>query len=193
MGTSSSFLYILICLGFGFIVLGLGLLFGFKKLLRVQRDHMKQIKETDVNLQKREKLVLASSLANELTENKFKCEAFITIYTELLRNLRDTDRRALYEDTGDFVHQHPPLNRASYDESVDKLHLFGAKLATDLANVYNAIRTEPQYFSMEQTMPRAGAIRIVEMVLDDAQKTLEPIDPVIAALNVIIRDGNKAA
>jgi hypothetical protein len=193
MATPFSFVHVLVLLGFGFIVIGLGLLFGFNKLMRMQRDQINQIKQSDMALQKREKLVLASALANELTDNKFKCEAFITIYTELLRNLRDMDRRALYEDTGDFIHQHAPLSRSIYDQNVEKLYLFGPKLAGDIATVYNAIRSEPQYFSMEQTMPRAGAIRIVEMVLDDAQKTLEPIEPSIAALNVIIRDGAKAA
>lgn len=191
MLTSFSMVHILIFIGIGFIVIGLVLMFGFNKLARMQRDHMNQMTSKDLSLQKREKLVLASTFANELTENKFKAEAFITIYTELLRNLRDIDRRALYEDTGDFIHQHAPLSRNTYDQNVEQLQLFGSKLAGDLAQVYAAIRSEPQYIALEQTMPRASAIRIVEMVLDDAQKTLEPIDPVIAALNVIVRDGAK--
>jgi hypothetical protein len=165
---------------------------GFARMAGIQREHLNRVKADEISLKKKEKLVLASSFAGELMENKIKCETFITIYSELLRNLRELDRRAPYEDTGDFIHQHPPLSRSNFDLNVDKLGLFGPKLAGDLANVYAAIRSEPQYFTLETTMPRAAAIRIVEMVLDDAQKTLEPIDPLIAALNVIIRDGAKA-
>ncbi len=164
---------------------------GFDKLVKMQKDHFDKLNGGNAALAKREKLVLASAFANELTENKIKCEAFITIYTELLRNLRDLEKKAAYESTGDFIHQHPPLARDIYDTNVDKLHFFGTKLGDDLTNAYAAIRSEPQYFSLEAKMPRASAIRIVEMVLDDAQKTLEPIEPIIAALHVIIRDGNK--
>jgi len=179
------------------LLLGMGLMavmiwVGFARMAGIQREHLQRVKADEQSLKKKEKLVLASSFAGELTENKIKCETFITIYTELLRNLRELERRAPYEDTGDFIHQHPPLSRTVFDHNVDKLSLFGPKLAGDLASVYAAIRSEPQYFTLETTMPRAAAIRIVEMVLDDAQKTLEPIEPLTAALNVIIRDGAKA-
>lgn len=177
---------------FGGLALMAGVMFiGFSMLARTQREHLKRIQAEDKKLQRREKIVLASSLASELTENKIKCEAFITIYTELLRNLREMERRALYEETGDFIHQHPPLTRAVFENHIDQLSLLGSKLAGDIAQVYAAIRSEPQYFTLDATMPRASAIRIVEMVLDDAQKTLEPIEPLIGALNIITRDGDK--
>jgi hypothetical protein len=174
----------------GLALLAAVMLTGFAKMARMHRHQLERIRTGDMALQKREKLVLASALASELTENKIKCEAFITIYTDLLRNLRETERRALYEDTGDFIHQHPPLSRKIYDENIEHLSLLGPKLSADLTQVYAAFRSEPQYFALEKTMPRTSAIRIVEMVLDDAQKTLEPVDPLIAALHVIIRDGN---
>ena len=178
---------------FGGMALIAGAMFiGFSMMARTHREHLKRIQNEDLKLQRREKIVLASSMAGELTENKIKCEAFITIYTELLRNLRETDRRALYEETGDFIHQHPPLSRAVFEGNIEHLSLLGSKLAGDVAQVYAAIRSEPQYFTMDAAMPRASAVRIVEMVLDDAQKTLEPIEPIIGALNIIIRDGDKA-
>lgn len=176
----------------GMVIMATIVWVGITKITSMQRDHITRIKSDERHLQQKEKLVLASSFASEMTENKIKCETFITIYTELLRNLREMDRRAAYEDMGDFIHQHPPLSRSVFDNNIEKLSLFSAKLANDLTTVYAAIRTEPQYFTLETTMPRAAAIRIVEMVLDDAQKTLEPIDPLLAALNVIIRDGAKA-
>lgn len=173
----------------GLVLVTLAIWIGFSKLAAIQREHLAKLDSSEAALQKREKLVLASAFSNELTENKIKCEAFITIYTELLRNLRDTDKKAAYESAGDFIHQHPPLSRVIFDQNMDKLFLFGSKLSDDLTNAYGAIRSEPQYFTLDAKMPRASAIRIVEMVLDDAQKTLEPIEPIIAALAVIIRDG----
>lgn len=177
---------------FGGLALIAGVMFiGFSMMAKTHREQLRRIQKEDQKLQRREKIVLASSFAGELTENKIKCEAFITIYTELLRNLREMDRRALYEETGDFIHQHPPLSRTIFETNIEQLSLLGPKLAGDLSQIYAAFRSEPQYFTMDTTMPRAAAIRIVEMVLDDAQKTLEPIEPLIGALNIITRDGDK--
>ena len=170
-------------------VIALVIWIGFSNLAAIQREQLEKLQTDDITLKKREKLVLASAFANELTENKIKCEAFITIYTELLRNLRDLDKKAAYEGAGDFIHQHAPLTRIIFDQNMEKLHVLGNKLTDDLTKAYAAIRSEPQYFTLEAKMPRASAIRIVEMVLDDAQKTLEPIEPIIAALHVIVRDG----
>jgi hypothetical protein len=177
-------------------LIGMGILvvimmIGFNRMLKIQREQLKRIGDDEKALQRKEKIVLASAFSNELTENKIKCEAFITIYTELLRSLRELDKSAPYEQTGDFIHQHPPLSRTIFDNNVEKLSLFGPKTANDLTATYAAIRSEPQYFTLETSMPRAAAIRIVEMVIDDAQKTLEPIEPLAAALNVVVRDGSK--
>jgi len=177
----------------GLVVIVIFMLIGFNRMLKMQREQLKNIAEDGKTLQKKEKIVLAAAFANELTENKIKGEAFVTIYTELLRTLREMERAAPYEQTGDFIHQHPPLSRTTFDDNVEKLSLFGPKLAGDLTTTYAAFRSEPQYFTLETTMPRAAAIRIVEMVIDDAQKTLEPIEALAAAMNVIVRDGNKKA
>lgn len=175
----------------GLFLVGLFLLIGLLRISRIQQKHIKHMLMNEKSVQKREKAVLASSLASELTENKIKCEAFITIYNELLRNLRDNDKKAQYEEAGDFIHQRPPLSRSVFDANVEKLSIFGTKLAGDVAGVYAAVRQDPEYFNLEADMPRPSAIRMVEMVLDDAQKTLEPMDPVIAALNVIVRGNSK--
>lgn len=165
--------------------------FGLRAVKTTQKNHLGHLQKKEAQLQKREKLGLASDFARELTENRIKCEAFITIYSELLRSLRHTEQRAPYEDTGDSIHQYPPLSRRVFDHHMEQLSVFGPRLAGDLANAYAAVRSDPQYYTLEPTMPRSAAIRIVEMILDDAQHTLEPLDSVISALNVIIRDGEK--
>ena len=174
-------------IGFGTLIALL--VFGLSRMGSLQRQHTDRSKLDEQALQKRERVVLAAALAGELTENKIKCEAFITIYSELLRNLRETDRAALYEETGDFIHQHPPLNRKAFDGNIDKIPLLGVKLAGDVTTAYAAVRTESAYFTLEASTPRANAVRMVEMVLDDAQRTLEPFDVPISGLNMIVRDG----
>jgi hypothetical protein len=167
------------------------LYFGLKQLAVVRKSTEEKHRQDDQQMQRRERLILSSALAGELTENKIKCEAFITIYSELLRNLRETDRKALYEDTGDFIHQYPPLNRKVFEANIEKISLLGMKLATDVTNAYSPVRNDAEYFTLDANMPRANAVRMVEMVLDDAQRTLEPLDSVISALNMIVRDGSQ--
>jgi hypothetical protein len=174
---------------FGFGTLIVLMTIGMHRLTNLQQLQNDRSKQDEQALQKRERVVLAAALSGELTENKIKCEAFITIYSELLRNLRETDRPALYEETGDFIHQHPPLSRKVFDGNVDKIPLLGVKLAGDVTNAYASIRTDADYFTLEASTPRANAIRMVEMVLDDAQRTLEPLDNPISGLNMIVRDG----
>ncbi len=172
----------------GAVVIALTLIIGIASLRRVQKEHLAIQKKSEASLNKRERTVIAAALAGELMENKIKCESFITIYNELLRNLRDTDIPAQYEESGDFIHQRPPLSRSVFDANVDKISIFGAKLAGDLAGAYAAIRQEAEYFNLERTMPRTTAIRMVEMVLEDAKKTMAPMDTIVGALNVIVRD-----
>ena len=165
------------------------LLVGMHRIGNLQQQQTERSKQDEQSLQKRERVVLAAAIAGELTENKIKCEAFITIYSELLRNLRETERHALYEETGDFIHQHPPLSRKVFDNNVDKIPLLGVKLAGDVTNAYAAVRAESEYFTLEASTPRANAVRMVEMVLDDAQRTLEPFDSAISGVNMVVRDG----
>jgi hypothetical protein len=175
---------------FGFGLMCATLYFGLRQVASAKKHTEDKQRQDDQHMQRRERLILASALAGELTENKIKCEAFITIYSELLRNLRETDRKALYEDTGDFIHQYPPLSRKVFEANIEKIGMLGMKLATDVTNAYSPIRNDSEYFTLDATMPRANAVRMVEMVLDDAQRTLEPLDTTVSALNMIVRDGS---
>lgn len=173
----------------GFTLLAMVMIMGMQRFGTVHKHQTDRNRQDEQSLQKRERVVLAAALSGELTENKIKCEAFITIYSELLRNLRETDKPALYEETGDFIHQHPPLSRKAFDTNVDKINLLGVKLAGDVTNAYSAVRSDANYFTLEASTPRPNAVRMIEMVLDDAQRTLEPMDTAISALNMIVRDG----
>lgn len=173
----------------GFILASVVLILGFRYLASIQKKQIQVAREREASLKQREKVVLASSLAGELTGNKVKCESFIAIYSEMMRGLRNPDIPAQYEEGGDMIHQRPSLSRSVFDSNVEKLQMFDPRLARMLADVYANINAEAEYLRLEAGTPRAAAIRMVEMVIDEAQKTLEPLDGIISALNIVVRDG----
>lgn len=165
----------------------------FFKMQHTKRNHSRakqQVKDEETS-RKKEKYSLALAFADELSENRLKCETFITIYTELLRDLRDLDRRASYEETGDFIHRHPSLDRTLFEENKEKIDILGTSLSHNIQEIYQHIFFEPEYITLEAGLPRVQALLLVEKVLDDAQKIINPIDPVMAGLNIIIRDGER--
>jgi large-conductance mechanosensitive channel len=175
----------------GFILIAMLMMVAFKNQAKIQRDQLRHIQKREENMQAREKLVLASSLLGELTENKVRGEAFLRIYRELLRNLRDDNYTPQYQETGDYIHQHPSLSRSVFDANVDRLNLFAPKLAEQLSSAYSHVREETEYWNLEASMPRPAAIRMVEMVIDEAEKTVNPFEDIIASLNVIVRDHDR--
>ncbi|MBK66884.1 MAG: hypothetical protein CMP22_01990 [Rickettsiales bacterium] len=141
----------------------------------------------------REKAVLAASLIGEIHENKNKCEAFVTIYSEMLRNLRDDTRKPAYQQTGDFVHKAPSLSRAVYDNNISNLNLFEPSLATKVSEVYAMIETDPEYLSLEPDMPLDTAIRMVEMIVKNAETISETVDKVVPSLEVVVRNAPRVS
>lgn len=141
----------------------------------------------------REKAVLAASLIGEINENKNKCEAFITIYSEMLKNLRDDSRKPAYQQTGDFVHKAPALSRSVYDKNLSNLSLFEPALATKISEIYATLETDPEYLSLEPDMPLDTAIRMVEMVVKNAEATSQNVDKVVPSLEVVVRNAPRVS
>lgn len=141
----------------------------------------------------REKAVLAASLIGEINENKNKCEAFITIYSEMLKNLRDDTRKPAYQQTGDFVHKAPSLSRSVYDNNLSNLNLFETALATKVSEIYALIETDPEYLSLEPDMPLDTAIRMVEMVVKNAESVMQTVEKVVPSLEVVVRNAPRVS
>lgn len=168
---------------FGFLLLAFFVWKGFRNIEKVQEREFETNRRKEAALLAREKLVLATSLEGELMENKSKIEAFLTIYQELLNDLKNPESTPKYQDAGDLIHEHPALSRTVFEMNVDKFSLLDLKLASDLSKLYTQIKSESKYQNMDPTMPLADATEMVEKVIHDAEALLPHIDYIIEQLH----------
>lgn len=166
---------------------------GFRKMVAVQRAQFDEIFFRQDQLHEREKFVVAAMFEAELNANRIKLEAFLVIYEEMLRNLRDAVRQQRFRQTGEIVHEQPPLNRAVFDAYKDKMELLGPQLAADITKIYSVIEPNPEYITLEPGLPIERAIQKVEGIIDDAKNLMPPTDKALSGLSVIIRDRGKEA
>lgn len=161
-----------------------------RRLENAQREEKEQASHKETQLQARERHVLASTLEGELTENKNRIEVFLTIYGEMLENLKS--KQPKYQLSGDIVQKHPSLSKTVFEASVGKLSLLDMKLAAQLSKLYAALPKEHEYVNIEPGVPVDSAIALVEKVIHDAKALEPPIAAVIAALDEIIAASRKS-
>jgi endonuclease YncB( thermonuclease family) len=172
----------------GFLIIGLIMHFGLRQLIVLQRYQIAGTQKRERQLKEREKYVIASALEGELMTNRAKLDAFLVIYEELLKSLRDPSKTPKYQRAGDIIHEKPALTRTVYDAHIDKLELLGPQLASDLSHLYNLIVPNPDYRTLEPEVPIAKAQEMVDRIVRNAEKLIEPMDKVVGALAVIVRD-----
>ena len=172
----------------GFLVIAVIMQLGFRQLITLQRYQIAGTQKRERALKEREKYVIASALEAELMTNRAKLDAFLVIYEELLKSLRDPSKTPKYQRAGDIIHEKPALTRSVYDSHVDKMELLGPQIATDLSNLYQYILPNPDYRTLEPEIPVEKAREIVDRIVRNAEKLLEPLDKVAGALSVIVRD-----
>lgn len=175
----------------GFLFMGAVSFFGFRKLIETQDKYGEYEKKRDQILRAREKSVLAAALIGEIKDNKNKCEAFITIYSDMLRSLRDSAKKPNYQQGGDFIHKTPSLSREVYEGNIANMMILEPQLAGEITELYTHIIDEPDYISLEPTMPVDMAIRQVEMVVKNADSLIKRFDKLAPSLEVIVRSTPK--
>lgn len=172
----------------GMLIVG-GIIYGgFQRLLHLQRYQIAMANKKDRTMREREKFIVAASLEGELNTNRAKLDAFIIIYEELLRNLRDPLKDHKYKKAGDIIHEKPALSRNVYDSNIDKLDLLGQTVVTELTALYTQIEPNPNYRTIEPDTPIDEVIDFVAAIVRDAEAMLTPIDRICSSLNVIVRD-----
>lgn len=172
----------------GFAVVAAINALGFRRMLALQREQIDGILVRQDQMREREKFVISAMFEAEINANKIKLDAFMIIYEELLRNLRDAGRQQRFRQTGEIVHEQPPLNRAIFDAYKDRLEILGSQLAVDITRIYSTINADPEYITLEPGMPIDKAVQKVEGIIDDARSLIPPMDKVLSGLSVIIRD-----
>ncbi len=171
----------------GLIIVALIMFTGFGRLISMQKSQIARANKDERDLKTREKFVVASSLEGELTANKSKVEAFVSIYKELLRDMRNPNKVPKYQQTGDIVHEKPALVRMVYDANINKLEMLGPSLAGLLSKLYAEVETNPKYTSLEPDVPLKDAEAKVESIIIDAEKMIPHMDKILSGLTVIAR------
>lgn len=172
----------------GFLIMALIMHSGFRQLIALQKYQLAGTQKREKQLKEREKYVIASALEGELNTNRAKLDAFLTIYEELLKNLRDPSKKPKYQRAGDIIHEKPALSRTVYDSHIDKLDVLGPQITKELEALYHNIEAAPDYRTLEPEVPIEKAREIVDKIVKGATKMADPMDKMIAALSIIVRD-----
>ena len=172
----------------GFLVVAIILYRGFKQMIALQRYQLAGTQKREKQLKDREKYVIASALEGEINTNRAKLDAFLVIYEELLKSLRDPSKKPKYQRAGDIIHEKPALSRTVYDSHIDKLDVLGPQITSDLSNLYGMIDAAPDYRTLEPEVPIEKAREIVDRIIRAATKMADPMDKALAALSIIVRD-----
>ncbi len=160
--------------------------YRLKRLETQQQEEHAQARDKENQLLTRERHVLASTLEGELAGNKNRIEAFLTIYGEMLENLKNTAETPKYKQSGDIVQKRPLLSKAVFEASVGKLSLLDMTLATRLSKLYAAFPVEQEYIDIAPDVPLESAVALVEKVMREAEALQSPIAEAIAALEAVM-------
>ncbi len=160
------------------------------RLSAMERYLQKTIGESEArqkDLREQERFVVASMIEGELSANKGKLEAFIIIYKDLLKSLRQSKEHR-YQTNGEIVHDAPLLERAVFESNLNRLDLLGAAMAGEIVGLYGHIHSNPNYTTLDGSIALDEAILKVQKVVVDAESLIPRIDKIIQSLHVTIRD-----
>lgn len=161
---------------------------GFRNMIKRQEMEFKETREKEEALLRREKLVLASAIEGELSENKVKIEAFLTIYHDLLKELQDETVTPKYQRSGgDLIHKHPALNRTVFEGSISKLSALDMQLASTLSKLYAYIHAEPDYITIDSKMPHSDVLALMQKTIQTTEALIPQIDFALEQLTSMIQ------
>lgn len=151
-----------------------------------------EAKENAVRI--REKYVMARLIEGELKSNREKVEAFMMVNKDVLETLKNAKikgRPHKYMQGGEIVQSRPALNRSIFDGNTDKVELLGAQIASNLVDIYSDIVTEAEYLTLEKDWPIDEAVAKVQRIVREADTLLKPLDTLLNAVQIILRDQAK--
>lgn len=165
-----SFGFILfLCIIGAFTFLSIIVMRGFQKVVDAQSDNIEMImKERKLRNQERE--VVAVMLDSELKANKAKIEAYLAVYEEMLRSMKDPERPPKYKKSGDILQRQPALARSVFDRNTDKIDILGSRLSSELVHFYARIKSNPEYVNLEPDMELDEVLEVIERSLKHARR-----------------------
>lgn len=152
---------------------------GFSRIVAIQNKSI-SLAAKERALRNKEKHVIACMIDAEIKTNKSKIEAYLVIYEATLREFNVRDSVPRYQKTGEVVQKSPGLGRSVFDGNVDKINLFGARMASVIIHYYARIKTESDYIEIPPDMPQEEAQYIIENIVANAKKLNEISDKLIS-------------
>lgn len=152
---------LILCLLGAFSILTLVIMKGFQRVTDVQTQSMDMMARERA-LRDKERAIFATMLDSEIKANKAKIEAYLVVYDEMLKDLRETSKTPKYKKAGDIVQAQPALERSVFDRNTDKLDILGDRLSSEVIHFYARIKSKPDYVNLEPEMPVAEVLEIVE-------------------------------
>ncbi len=165
--TSLAFILFLVVVG-AFVFLSIVIMRGFQKVIQAQNDNLEMMAK-ERQLRQKERGIIAAMLDTEIKNNKAKIEAYLVVYEETLKSLKDTSREPKYKKAGDIVQSQPSLDRSVFDRNTDKLDILGRRLASDLIHFYARVRSKSEYINLEPDTDYTEAVSILEKAVDNAR------------------------
>ncbi len=164
---------------------------GFEKLRQEQAYHS-ELFAKEQKLKAKESSIIASMLEAEIKSNRARIEAFVLVYDEMLKEIRDVTKKPKYKMSGDIVQLQPGLERAIFDTHTAKIEALGPRLSSALVHFYARIKSKPEYTNLEPEMPQHEAIKTVEVVINNARKLQEIADGLLVEFRRQNADGRKS-
>lgn len=158
-----------LCIVATFAVLTVLIMRGFQKVVDAQHENMDMISRERA-LRDKEREIFATMLDSEIKSNKSKIEAYMAVYDEMLKALKDEARTPKYKKVGDIVQSQPALDRSIFDRNTDKLDILGDRLSSEVIHFYARIKNTPDYINLEPNMDLSDAIGVVEKGLKNAER-----------------------
>lgn len=146
---------------------------GFRRVLDLQNKAL-NLRGKDQALRQKEKKIVAMMIYSEITENKEKIGAYLTIHEDMLKNFESSDQKRI----GDIVQKQPVLSRSVFDGNTGKLDVFGERLASEIIHYYARIKTKPDHIEVQPDSADSEVIPVIRQAVDNASK-LEALSKVI--------------
>lgn len=166
----------------GFVCLAILMWVLLQRVVTTQRQEFDRARKKENALAVRERSVMVAMLEGELAENKNKVEAFLTIYGDMLRSLKDLSETPKYQQVGDIVQRHPSFSHIVFDANVNKLSWLGLQLAGRVSKLYAALPRTQEYITLDPNVPLETAVKLLEKTVHEAVELQEPIDTVLREL-----------
>ncbi|MEZ5814592.1 MAG: hypothetical protein R3E13_07755 [Alphaproteobacteria bacterium] len=150
-----------------FAMLALVIMKGFQRVNDAQTQNLDMMVR-ERQLRDKEREIFATMLDSEIKANKSKIEAYMVVYDEMLKDIKNIEKTPKYRKAGDIVQAQPALDRSVFDRNTDKLDILGSGLSSQVIHFYARIKSKPDFVNLEPDMTVEDARKIVQKAYDNA-------------------------